>query len=33
MGKYEDVDFYQTDLLLTDEEKEIRHAVRRFVDE
>jgi glutaryl-CoA dehydrogenase len=33
MGKYEHVDFYQTDLLLTDEEKEIRDTVRRFVDQ
>jgi glutaryl-CoA dehydrogenase len=33
MGNYEDVDFYQTDLLLTAEEKEIRDTVRRFVDE
>jgi len=33
MGKYEQVDFYQTDLLLTDEEKDIRNTVRRFVDD
>ena len=32
MGKNEHVDFYQTDLLLTAEEKEIRDTVRRFVD-
>jgi glutaryl-CoA dehydrogenase len=33
MGKDDQVDFYQTDLMLTDEEKEIRDTVRRFVDE
>ena len=33
MGNNEHVDFYQTDLLLTAEEKEIRDTVRRFVDE
>lgn len=33
MGKYEQVDFYQTDLLLTEEEKDIRDTVRRFVDD
>ncbi|MFC1578712.1 acyl-CoA dehydrogenase family protein, partial [Thermodesulfobacteriota bacterium] len=32
MGNNEHVDFYQTDLLLTAEEKEIRDTVRRFVD-
>jgi glutaryl-CoA dehydrogenase len=32
MGKYDPVDFYQTDLLLTAEEKEVRNKVRRFVD-
>jgi glutaryl-CoA dehydrogenase len=32
MGKYDPVDFYQTDLLLTAEEKKIQNKVRRFVD-
>jgi len=32
MGKNEHVDFFQTDLLLTAGEKEIRDTVRRFVD-
>ena len=33
MGTYDPIDFYQTDLLLTAGEKEIRDTVRRFVDE
>jgi glutaryl-CoA dehydrogenase len=33
MGQDDQVDFYQTDLLLTAEEIEVRDAVRRFVDE
>ena len=33
MDKYDHLDFFQTDLLLTDEEKEIRDTVRRFVDQ
>ena len=33
MGTYDPIDFYQTDLLLTAAEKEIRDTVRRFVDE
>lgn len=33
MKKFEDVDFYQIDDLLTDEEKLVRESVRRFVDE
>jgi alkylation response protein AidB-like acyl-CoA dehydrogenase len=33
MGNYDPVDFYQTDLLLTAEEKDIRDTVRRFADE
>ena len=32
MDPYDPVDFYQTDLLLTDEERKIRDAVRQFVD-
>jgi glutaryl-CoA dehydrogenase len=33
MDTHDRPDFYQTDLLLTDEEKEIRDTVRRFVDQ
>ncbi len=33
MDPHDRPDFYQTDLLLTDEEKEIRDTVRRFVDQ
>jgi glutaryl-CoA dehydrogenase len=33
MSTYDPIDFYQTDLLLSDEEKKIRDTVRRFVDE
>ena len=33
MGTYDPIDFYQTDLLLTAGEKEIRDTVRRFVNE
>ena len=33
MDKYDHLDFYQTDLLLTHEEREIRDTVRRFVDQ
>ena len=33
MDPYDQVDFYQTDLLLTEEEKDIRDTVRRFVDD
>lgn len=32
MDPYDQVDFYQTDLLLTEEEKKIRDTVRQFVD-
>ena len=32
MDPYDQVDFYQTDLLLTEEEKKIRDTLRRFVD-
>ena len=33
MSKYDQVDLYQTDLLLSDEEKKIQGTVRRFVDQ
>ena len=33
MDLYDHVDFYQTDLLLTDKEKEVRDTIRRFVNE
>jgi glutaryl-CoA dehydrogenase len=33
MSKYDQVDLYQTDLLLTQEEKKVRDTLRRFVDQ
>ena len=33
MVQHDSIDFYQTELLLTEEEKDIRDTVRRFVDE
>ena len=33
MNQMDQIDFYQTELLLTDEEKKIRAMVRQFVDQ